>query len=244
MLIDNVSHLLVHGNVIHGATVDGLVIQNSDKMSVLGNHLWDAGTAPFKAITNSYGISAGNVISGTSKVFNYDTSNPGDHVLHMLNVADTGSLSTLSMNHSVNMALYNMPGGFPSLAPSAVAVAGGQMTLNSGTLYIASGVASAADWMPLGSRTVVALAANSGTPSVQSGNVFRTSNSVATTYTNFTNGREGETITIIVGDGVTTFDCTGSSIKCNLLADFVASGGDVFQCTLWNSNWYCTIGNN
>ena len=77
-------------------------------------------------------------------------------------------------------------------------------------------------------------AAQSATPSVSEGNVFKTANTSATTITNLLDGYSGQEITLIFGDSLTTVQ-SNSNIK--LSASFTSTPNDtlklVFDGTLW-----------
>ena len=87
------------------------------------------------------------------------------------------------------------------------------------------------------------LTVNSTTPTVLNNTTLVTANTVATSITNFTNGKQGQEITVRVNDANTTFDFTGSSLKGNVGVDFLATSGDVLFAKKQGSNWYCTICN-
>ena len=87
------------------------------------------------------------------------------------------------------------------------------------------------------------LTVNSTTPTVLNNTTLVTANTVATSITNFTNGKQGQEITVRVDDANTTFDFTGSSLKGNVGVDFLATSGDVLFAKKQGSNWYCTICN-
>jgi len=93
------------------------------------------------------------------------------------------------------------------------------------------------------SQPEVTLTADSATPTVQYVTEFVTANTVATSITNFTDGVDGQEITVRVNDANTTFDFTSSSLKGNVGVDFLATSGDVLFAKKQGSNWYCTICN-
>jgi hypothetical protein len=85
------------------------------------------------------------------------------------------------------------------------------------------------------------LTANSATPSVLGTVRFVTANSNPTAITNFTDGVEGQQITVRVNDANTTFDFSGTNLKGNNGVDYAATSGDLLFATKIGSNWYCTI---
>jgi len=109
-------------------------------------------------------------------------------------------------------------------------------------LYYTSGITNYSQPIII-SQPEVTLTVNSTTPTVQYVTEFVTANTVATSITNFTNGVDGQEITVRVNDANTTFDFTGSSLKGNVGVDFLATSGDVLFAKKQGSNWYCTICN-
>jgi hypothetical protein len=109
-------------------------------------------------------------------------------------------------------------------------------------LYFTSGLTNYSQPIII-SQPEVTLTVNSATPTVQYVTEFVTANTVATSITDFTNGVDGQEITVRVNDANTTFDFTGSSLKGNVGVDFLATSGDVLFAKKQGSNWYCTICN-
>lgn len=93
-------------------------------------------------------------------------------------------------------------------------------------------------------NTVVTFTANDATPSVASGTVFKTANTVATTITMFDGGSDGQFVWIVIADANTTFDFTGTNLKGNAGADWVPTTGDSLQAVFLNPLWYCHISKN
>jgi hypothetical protein len=82
------------------------------------------------------------------------------------------------------------------------------------------------------------------TPDVGDGNCFTTANTLATTITDFDSGRNGQTITVVFGDGLTTIDFTGTNLKGNVGADWSPAQSDHMVCTYDGTYWYCIISDN
>lgn len=109
-------------------------------------------------------------------------------------------------------------------------------------LYFTSGLTNYSQPIII-SQPEVTLTVNSATPTVQYVTELVTANTVATSITDFTNGVDGQEITVRVNDVNTTFDFTGSSLKGNVGVNFPATSGDVLFAKKQGSNWYCTICN-
>lgn len=82
--------------------------------------------------------------------------------------------------------------------------------------------------------------AGSGTPSVLQGCMFETSASTIT-YSNFTNGYEGQEIVFYVAHAPTTVDFTSSNLKGNAGVDWTPSVGDFMRCVKRGNDWLCQI---
>ena len=93
-------------------------------------------------------------------------------------------------------------------------------------------------------NSVVSFAAGDTTPSVANGNVFKTANTGATTITMFDDGVAGQKITVIIGDGNTTLDFTGTNLKGNGGADWPSTTNDHMTCIYDGTNWYCDVSDN
>ncbi len=94
-------------------------------------------------------------------------------------------------------------------------------------------VESGEGWYP----TPITLA-NSGTPSVGNGSVFASGGT--TTWTNFTNGVQGQDITIFLQHAL-TIDCTGTNLKGNAGVDISANNGDLLRAIFDGTNWRLTF---
>jgi len=92
------------------------------------------------------------------------------------------------------------------------------------------------------------LVVNDTSPSVKDDyepKFWYTANTVPTLINDFDDGFSGQDIVIFVHDAFTTFDFTGSNLKGNNGADYIASSGDVIRAILFaefgNTYWYCVI---
>jgi len=74
--------------------------------------------------------------------------------------------------------------------------------------------------------------------------VFQTNNTISTTYTDFTDGVVGETITVIVNDAFSVFDFTASNLKGNNSIDWSPASGDHLSATYNGTSWYCDVSEN
>jgi hypothetical protein len=88
------------------------------------------------------------------------------------------------------------------------------------------------------------LAVNKANPSVLAGNHFKTANTDATALSGFTDGQEGQEITVIFGDGNTKVDFTKTNLKGNNGDVWTAKSGDHMRCVYDGMNWYCTVSRN
>jgi hypothetical protein len=93
-------------------------------------------------------------------------------------------------------------------------------------------------------NTITTFSNGDTTPGVSAGNIFKTTNTGATTITRFDYGVEGQEIKVIFGDGNTTVDFTGTNLKGNGGADWTPSAGDHMTCVFDGTNWYCNISDN
>lgn len=82
------------------------------------------------------------------------------------------------------------------------------------------------------------------TPSVVLGKTFKTTNTAPTTIIDFTNGHEGQQITVIINDANTIIDFTASSLKGNVGVDWSPTTGDHMNCVYDGTDWYCNISDN
>jgi len=96
----------------------------------------------------------------------------------------------------------------------------------------------------MNTEIISTLTPDSATPSVAAGNIFKTANTVPTTYTNFTNSIEGQTIKVIFGDSNTTVDFTASNLKGNAGVDWSPAIDDHMTCIFDGTNWFCDISDN
>lgn len=95
-----------------------------------------------------------------------------------------------------------------------------------------------------GATGVGLIADGDATPNVQGNHLFKTQNTGATTITDFDNGHYGQEITVIIDDGNTTIDFTGTNLKGNGGADWSPSAGDHMTCVYDGTSWYCNISDN
>lgn len=96
----------------------------------------------------------------------------------------------------------------------------------------------------LGSATIPAVhefAAADATPSVRYGHEFITANTGATTITALDDGVKGKTVLVMIGDGNTTIDFTGTTLTGNGGADWSPANGDAMRCTFDGTNWRCQV---
>ena len=147
-------------------------------------------------------------------------------------VADM-KLNTLTLNQLVVTSGFTAAGdGFGKTYIVAVAQAVDELndhTLADGKVALVQGDA------------IVTITDGDATPVVNKGRVFTTANTGATIITDFDNGRTGQTITVIIGDGNTSFDFTGSGLVGNGGADYTASENDVITATYDGTDWICVV---
>lgn len=87
-------------------------------------------------------------------------------------------------------------------------------------------------------------AVNDPTPSVANLRTLITANTAATTIEDFDDGKNGQTVVVIIGDSFTTVDFTSSSLRGNVGADWSPDKDDHMICTLLSGVWYCRISDN
>lgn len=85
---------------------------------------------------------------------------------------------------------------------------------------------------------------NDTTPSVAYYENYKTSNTGATSVSQFDDGRPGQRIVVVINDANTTIDFTGSFLKGNNGADWSPSSGDHMTCVFDGTYWYCDVSNN
>lgn len=108
--------------------------------------------------------------------------------------------------------------------------------------YVLSGVPSTYIMEPNnGWRHVgISLPANDTTPSVANRDGFYyTANSNPTTISMFDDGISGQVIHVIINDGNTTIDFSGTNLKGNNGGDWTPNSGDTMTCFFNGTNWYC-----
>lgn len=74
--------------------------------------------------------------------------------------------------------------------------------------------------------------------------LFVTSNTMATTITDFDDGRVGQVIYVVIGDANTTIDFTSSGLKGNGGSDWSPADGDHMTCVYDGTDWYCNVSDN
>ena len=83
---------------------------------------------------------------------------------------------------------------------------------------------------------------NNSQPSVKNGNMFVTGNKKTTSYSIFKDGKEGQSITIIIKDKVTEFAQGGGQkeldLYLNLGVTYTAQAGDVISFVCDGKNWF------
>lgn len=124
-----------------------------------------------------------------------------------------------------------------------------QVTIQEGFGGLVTGVgAMDSDW-GTASRVLGALVyaplltfpVNSQTPSIKSGNVFRTANTGPTKISTFRDGLAGQKIMVIFGDSKTTVGFKKSELKGNNGMDWRPSEGDWMECLFDGTRWYCLV---
>lgn len=91
-------------------------------------------------------------------------------------------------------------------------------------------------------RKPTTLASGTTIPTVQLVSEMVTANATPTTITNFSVGRPGQTITLMIADANTTIDFTGTNLKGNGGVDWAAPNGGSMTCTTPDgTTWYCRI---
>ena len=82
------------------------------------------------------------------------------------------------------------------------------------------------------------------TPSVSGFDLFQTGNTVATTITDFDDGRVGQVIYVLIKDTNTTIDFTASGLLGNVGVDWTPTIDDHMTCVYDGTDWHCTISDN
>ncbi len=79
------------------------------------------------------------------------------------------------------------------------------------------------------------------TPSVSGANVFKTTNTLPTTITDFGSGVAGQCIVVIVNDANTAFDFSSTNLKGNDNVDWNPNQYDTLFATYDGTYWWCDI---
>ena len=78
-------------------------------------------------------------------------------------------------------------------------------------------------------------------PCISSGNIFKTTNTGATTITSFNAPFEGQCITVIFGDSDTIIDFTDTNLYGNGGVDWYPYTNDHMRCVYDGSKWFCNV---
>ena len=185
-----VDGLAISGNLVDTATVHGIAVADSDKVSILSNQVRNQATR---------GIQIGAGCSNVSVRSNH--------------ISSTNTTGTVGIT-------------FTSNAVQSENFVSGCLTTFDG---------AGAPWR--------VLTVNSATPSVVNGIEFTTANTVATTLTNFSGGRDGQRISVVFTDANTSLDFTSSSLKGNGGVDRAMAAGDAIEAVYraGASAWYVTV---
>jgi hypothetical protein len=87
----------------------------------------------------------------------------------------------------------------------------------------------------------LAFTADDATPTVAYGNRFKTANVNPTTVTMFDGGKNGQQITVIIADAVTSFDFTSTNLVGNGGGDWSPVAGDWLEAFFDGTKWYCSV---
>ena len=96
------------------------------------------------------------------------------------------------------------------------------------------------DICQLGAGLLKTFAEDDATPSVLSGNMFKTANVNPTTITFLDDGVVGQTIRIISNDAFTTVDFTGTNLYGHGGIDWVMTQTEFMDCYFDGTYWYCS----
>lgn len=115
----------------------------------------------------------------------------------------------------------------------------------SDTTFVAKTTKILASWLnPVNEHiqgAFTALTDGDATPSVDGLGNLKTANTSATTITDFDDGFDGQEICVLIQDGNTTIDFTGTNLKGNVGADWTPANGDFMVCKYDGTNWYCAV---
>ena len=92
------------------------------------------------------------------------------------------------------------------------------------------------------SEAFLEFADQDATPAVTKNRFYKTTNTVATTITDFDDGYIGQMIVVEIGDANTTIDFTGTNLKGNAGVDWTPGDGDAMICFYNGSEWLCFVG--
>jgi len=185
------------------------------------------------------------------KYFNYAIKNAGDNPSHVapaatITVYDQGTtnLSSIYEDSAGNTAKSN-----PFTADSTTGYFEFYVARGSYDIKISgSSVPAEYTWsdinIVISDSEVIAIVDGDTTPDVSAGKIFKTSNTAATTITDLDNAATGQEVVILIGDGNTTIDFTGTNLKGNSGVDWSPNNGDHMTCIYDGTSWYCNISDN
>ena len=131
----------------------------------------------------------------------------------------------------------------PKTDPAAGAVLPASVVrANKVLAFDAAGVPTMIDKEQLtGYSTLATFTSTDATPSVANKYLFKTANAGSTTITAFDDGQVGQVIRVIIADGNTTIDFTGTTLKGNQGSNWSPANGDHMTCVFDGTNWYCDV---
>lgn len=177
---------------------------------------------------------------------------PSSNILNLATVAiisDSGNVTQSIPNdsqwHPINLR-YTVPSGTTTLrvqvtVTGATATAGEEAYF-SGFILVAGDPGTVTCSRQDAGLSFITFADGDTTPTIRGGDVFRTSNTSATTISSFTNATPGKRFFVLVDDALSTFDFSDSGIRGNSGADVLLNQGDFLQC-LYDGNYSnCIVG--
>ena len=78
-------------------------------------------------------------------------------------------------------------------------------------------------------------------PTVRGTRILTTGNTSSTTIDDLDDGYTGQEVIVVIGDALTTFDFSSSSLKGNGSINRLFDNGDWIKCVLNGTDWYCDI---
>ena len=229
-----IENITLNGEII-GSGASGVQVNNASNVSI--------GSVSVLENTN-YGIAFVNVTNlSVGSIFAYNNNTGADGVKDNVYLQSVSYASIGSINAVDDRTPKLVHRAFEGLTLTGVSIGSlrysGSLDLTNPVNIAQSGTTDVRINTHLG--VAKSFGPNDATPSVVGYTSFLTTNTAATTITDFDDGFIGQDIVVIIGDANTTIDFTSSALIGNAGADWSPGSGDWLRAYYNGTNWYCTI---